>query len=193
MKKVLILLLAFALLTPLGSPVCAAGDARRIALLPVAATAKARELPAVKARITATIAAWFHTPLPSFVKKYEIIPAAEITAALPPNGALDPRRPDLAGLGQLAAKLDADLILGFIITDLGEYQLRNLEGDLKLRTDLEMRLIGFKADSGKIIDIKGREDYFDDWAADGEAENLAAVLTERLLVKAAGGREFWPR
>jgi hypothetical protein len=194
MKKnlALALILAVVLLAPPGSPTCAAAESRRIAILPVAAV-EAREIPAVEAKIAATLAAWFHTPLPSFVKTYEIIPAAEIKAALQPDGALDPRKPDLPRLRQLAVKLNADLVLGVIVTDLGEYLIRGREGDLKLRTDLAMRLVGYRADRDSTIDLKGREDYFDDWSPGGEAENLAAVLAERLLTKAAGGREFWPR
>lgn len=194
MKKnlALALILAFVLLALPGSPVYAAAEARRIAILPVVATAPSRELPAVEAKVAATMAAWFRTPLPSFVKVYEIVPAAEIKAALPADGAFDPRRPDLSRLRQLAAKLDADLVLGIIITDLGEYHSRTREGDLRLRTDLAMRLVGYKADSQRTIDLAGREDYYDDWSAGGEAVSLAAVLTERLLAKAAGGREFWP-
>lgn len=195
MKKILALafIISFALMALPDSPVCAAAEARRIVLLPVAATVETRELPAVEAKVAAAMAAWFRTPLPSFVKVYEIIPAAEIKAALPADGAFDPRRPDLSRLRQLAAKLDADLVLGIIITDLGEYHFRTREGDLRLRTDLAMRLVGYKADSQHTIDLASREDYYDDWSAGGEAVNLAAVLTERLLAKAAGGREFWPR
>ncbi len=194
MKKILALafLISFALPALPDTPVCAAAEARRIVLLPVAATVEARELPAVEAKVAATMAAWFRTPLPSFVKVYEIIPAAEIKAALPAGGAFDPRRPDPSRLRQLAVKLDADLVLGIIVTDLGEYHFRTREGDLRLRTDLAMRLVGYREDNVSLIDIKDREDYFADWSADGEAVNLAAVLTERLLTKAAGGREFWP-
>lgn len=195
MKKnlALALVLAFALLALPGSPVCAAAEARRIVLLPVAAAVEVRAFPAVESKVAATLAAWFRTPLPSFVKTYEIIPAAEIKAALPPDSALDPRRPDLPRLRQIAAKLDADLVLGVIVTDLGEFLVRNREGDILLRTDLAMRLVGYRADSDSLIDIKDREDYFDNWSPGGEAANLAGVLTERLLTKAAGGREFWPR
>ncbi|MDR7867388.1 MAG: hypothetical protein RIN56_11265 [Sporomusaceae bacterium] len=195
MKKTLALALtlAFALLTLPDSPACAAAEARRIAILPVAATVENRELPAVEAKVAATLAAWFRTPLPSFVKVYEIIPAAEIKAASPPDGILDPRKPDLPRLRQLALKLDADLILGVIVTDLGEYTVNNPWSGLQLKTDLAMRLVGYRADRGSFIDIKDREDYFDDWSARGEAANLAGALTERLLTKAAGGREFWPR
>ena len=194
MKKCLAfaLILAFALLALPRSPACAAAEARRIAILPVAATVETRELPAVEAKVAATLAAWFRTPLPSFVKVYEIIPAAEIKAALQPDGALDPRKPDLPRLRQLAAKLDADLVLGVIVTDLDEFLLRNREGDIILKTDLAIRLVGYRADRDGIIDIKNREDYFDAWSACGEAVNLAGVLTERLLTKAAGGRQFWP-
>lgn len=195
MKKslALVLVVVFAFLALPDSPVCAAAEARRIAILPVAATAETREFPAVEAKVAATLAAWFRTPLPSFAKTYEIIPPAEIKAALPPDGVIDPRRPDLPRLRQLAAKLDADLVLGIIVTDLGEYFVRSREGDLMLRTDLAMHLVGYRADSDSLIDIKDREDYSDDWSADGEAVNLAGVLTERLLTKAAGGRQFWPR
>ncbi len=196
MKKkiaILILISVFALQALPVSPACAAPAARRIALLPVAATAPAREFPGVEAKIAATLAAWFRTPLPSFVKTYEIIPADQIETALRPDGALNPRKPDLQRLRQLAAQLDADLVLGVIVTDLSEHLGRNQEGDIILRTDLAMRLVGYRADRGSLIDIKDREDYFDSWSAGGEAANLAGVLTERLLTKAAGGREFWPR
>jgi len=190
---VLSLVLAFALQALPVSPVCAAPEARRIALLPVAASAPFRELPAVEAKVAATLTAWFRTPLPSFVKTYQIIPAAEIKAALQQGGALDPRKPDLPRLRQLALKLDADLVLGVIVTDLGEYTVTNPWSVMQLKTDLAMRLIGYRADRDALIDIKDREDYYGDWSARGEAVNLAGVLAERLLTQAAGGREFWPR
>ncbi len=171
----------------------AAAAPRRIALLPVAATYQGNETAAVQAKVAETLAAWFRTPLASIVKVYELVPADEIRAALPPSGTLDPRNPDLPCLQELAAKLRADLVLGVIITDLGRYSLIGRDGDLKLRTDLALRLVGYKVDSQRTIDLAGREDYFDDWSPDGEPVQLANVLTERLLTKAGGGREFWPR
>lgn len=195
MKRSLLLLLiiAFGCAALPDLPARAAAEPRRIALLPVMATHQGNETAAVQAKVAETLTAWFRTPLASIVKVYEFVPADEIQAALPPNGALDPRRPDLPRLKELAAKLRADLVLGVVITDLGRYSIIGREGDIKLRTDLALRLVGYKADSQRTIDLAGREDYFDDWSPSGEPEQLANVLTERLLAKAGGGRDFWPR
>jgi hypothetical protein len=188
----LFLIIVFSCTAVPGLQARAAAEPRRIALLPVTAVYRGNETAAVAAEVAETLAAWFRTPLSSIVPVYEIVPAGEIKAALPPNGALDPLSSDPARLKELSGKLRADLVLWVIITDLGRYSIIGRDGDVKLRTDLALRLVGYKADSRRTIDLADREDYAGDWSPDGEPEQLASVLTERLLTKAGGSRDFWP-
>lgn len=189
-KRMIVFAFALVCLTLVGPQTCAAAGPQRVAILPVAATVQARESPAVEATVARTMFAWFHTPLPSFVKVYDMIPPAEVKAALLATGTIDPRRPDPARLREIAARLEADVVLGAVITDLGEYTTTNRMGDLILQTDLAIRLIGYRRDTQRFIDIRDREDYHEAWTADGQAVSLAPVLTERLMKKAVGDRSF---
>lgn len=164
--------------------ICQAHTPQRVAILPVINQSYMEDAK-VEAVISDSLYGKFKIPLAKVLNTYEFVPVSEIEAAFPEvNDRKAMKKFNPARLQQVAAQLDADLVIGGIISNLSEDTFTNFDGDLIQQTYLSIRLIGYDAREKKVIDVHDYENYDGDWTAYGEADYLAKKIMNHLLDKA---------
>ncbi len=182
-KSRLCLIALCLILLTLATPCHAAPQ--KIAILPVVNYTYDRDA-AVENVVSAALAAKFRMPLASIVTIYEIVPAADVQAALPADihtraGA---RKFGVDRLPAIAAKLNADVVIGAIITNLSqELNYISKESFYYQRTSLAISVIGYRARDGKTFAVADEQEYQGDWSRLGDADYLAGVIMSKLLDK----------
>ena len=163
------------------SRTCLAEPVQRIAILPIINDTYSTN-PAVEKEIADLLYAKFQMPLADIVTIHEIIPEAEVKAALSPEMQTkgQPQKYFSGNIPEVAAKLSADLVIGAIITGLTERTTTN-QRDLFQETYVAIRLVGYSAKENKIIDRQDFENYADIWTPTSDAVSLVKIMMSHLL------------
>ncbi len=175
---VVLCLVMFSLVSP-----CYAVTPQKIAILPVINRTYTHDA-AVENVISAALAAKFRMPLANIVSIYEVVPAAEVRAALPADihNRAQARKFGVDKLPAIAAKLNADIVIGAIITDLSEERTITGKDSFNFqRTVLAIRVVGYRAREGTTFAVGDHQEYRGDWSRLGDADYLAGVIMDKLL------------
>ncbi|MDR3563879.1 MAG: hypothetical protein P4N59_20925 [Negativicutes bacterium] len=166
------------------STTCFAAEPQRIAILPVINQSYTHD-DGVERVIADAVAAKFHMPLDKIVIIYDVIPAAEVRAAVSTAADLGVKAKnfDMKKLAEIATKLNADVVIGAIITEFSESQLITMDSGLSQQTSISLRIVGYRALEKKTFDLSSHEEYTGEWSNTGNADYLAGVIMERLLGK----------
>lgn len=195
MKKIhtlLILLLCLPLL-PLQTVWAAPdGPPRRIALLPVLNQTNTHR-PEIEAYCNEALNEALRVPLNSILNMHAYISADAIETALPELK--EPKRRHILSPDRLKAAaetLDADLIVGFVIRDWGEYRSYNWDGEQIQYTFVSMQLVGYDRKKDAFLKWKHRAYYHDTYSASGTLEALLHETVDYLLKKADFKKDIFP-
>jgi hypothetical protein len=126
----------------------------------------------------------FHMPLSKVVTFFEIIPEADVIAALPVQ-LKDKRQSKLENnlLAAVADTLNADIVIAAEITAYRSDSRTNWEGDRIRETDLAIRIINYHRPSGEFTERQDHQFYFGDDIQWGQPEYIASHMMYKLLNK----------
>lgn len=165
---------------------------RRIAIVPTTLQANP-DFPEVTAYCDKELAEQLRVPLNGVLNVHEYIEQDKIAAALPELAKknklhkLTPSR-----LKEAAEELNADLIIGFVITDIGETRHPNWDGEIILYSYVNMRLIGYDHKKDAFINIRNNEYFHDEESVSGHVLSLAKTCADKLLRKADLKKDIFP-
>lgn len=169
-----------------------ATQTKRIAILPTI-NQTGRHEAQIETNITQALQESLRIPLNSILNIHEYIPLEEISAVLPElNQTEKLHKFGPSRLKEAADKLDADLIVVFIITDLTQTQHHNWDGDTILYTSVSMQLLGYDKEKDAMINLKDHQYYHNDLSPWGSLENVAKEVTDKLLIKADFKKDIFP-
>lgn len=195
MKKKISLLFCFfcLLLLPLRTAL-AAGDQppRRIAILPVINQTNTHR-PEIETYCNDALNEALRVPLNSILNVHEYVSADAIAAALPELQ--QPKRRHILSPDRLKAAaeaLDADLIVGFVLNDWGEYRSYNWDGEEIQYTFVSLQLVGYDRKKDAFLKWKRREYYHDTYSSSGTLEALLRNAADYLLKKADFKKDIFP-
>jgi hypothetical protein len=182
MRKSSLFLFFFFLVNLLSASTCFAAEPLRIAILPVINQTHTRD-ESVEKIVSGALHAKFHRPLSNIVTVYQMIPDDEVNAALLSDIGKLPAslkfKPEI--LPGIAEKLQADIVIGAVITDLRERTFGSWVGDYLQETHLAIRLVVYTANTQKHLDKRDSENYFGEQMLHSEAAYFAQVIMDRLL------------
>lgn len=167
-------------------------EPRRIAILPTINESSFKSTEA-EASCDAALYESLRIPLNAVLKRHEYISKDNIITALPElNQPIKRHSLSAYRLREAAETLNADLIVGFIITDAEEIRHFNWDGDMVLYSYTQLRLIGYDRRSDSIIKLSRREFYNDYDSPQGQVEVLIANAADYLLKKADFKKAIFP-
>jgi len=182
MRKYGLFLLIFSLAGLLAPLTCAAAAPLKIVILPVMNETRTHDADVEKV-ISEALHAKFRKPLNDIVPVYQVIPADQISAALPVarEGLSLKFKPEI--MREMADKLHADVVIGAVITDLQERTLVNLAGDYLQESHLTIRLVVYNADTRAYRAQRRTENYFGEQMSSGDPDYLAQSIMDHMLPK----------
>lgn len=194
MKKICFLLLCsfclpFAVPVAWGAPHT---PPRRIAILPVVNQTNTHR-PEIERYCNDALQEALRVPLNSILNVHEYISADAIDAALPELK--EPKRRHILSPDRLKAAtetLDADLVVGFVLGDWGEYRSYNWNGEEIQYTFVFMQLVGYDRQKDAFLKWKHRSYYHDTYSSSGTLEALLHETVDYLLQKADFKKDIFP-
>lgn len=180
---VLQIIIVFLLLIGSYGSACAAGP-QNIAILPVINHAEVRDL-RVLSCIEQALQSKFHTPLPSLVPIYTLIPADEVIAAASKvyHGEPGNFTPDAESLRRLAAGINADMVIAAKVNEFRHDRFVDFEGDQKARSYVAITVFYYERESGKLFIVHDDREYLGDELPFGDPLYLTNELMNSLLAK----------
>jgi|GEM_PF-3561996 len=174
----------FICLFSIGFRTCSAYHAQKVAVLPVFHSGNISINKDVEKIIAEALVNKFHMPLSKVVTFFEIIPEAEVLAALPAQFE-DQRKSKFENnlLVEVADKLNADIVIAAEITSYRSDLRMNWEGDRIQETDLAIRIINYHRPSGTFTDRQDHQFYLGDDIQWGQPEYIADHMIYNLLNK----------
>jgi hypothetical protein len=183
-RKQLFCVVLFICLFSIGFRTCSAYHAQKVAVLPVFSSRDISINKDVERIIAKALVNKFHMPLSKVVTFFEIIPEAEVIAALPVP-LKDKKKSKLENnlLAEVADKLNADIVIAAEITSYRSDSRMNWEGDRLQETDLAIRIINYHRPSGKFTERQDHQFYFGDDIQWGQPEYITSHMMYNLLNK----------
>lgn len=194
MKQIAALLFLYCLLLLPFQAAHAAPDQppRRIAILPVVNQTNMHR-PEIEAYCAAALQEALRVPLNSILNVHEYVSTDAIEAALPELK--EPKRRHILSpdrLKEAAEALDADLIVGFVLNDWGEFRSYNWDGEEIQYTFVSLQLTGYDRKKDAFLKWKHREFYHDTYSSSGTLEALLHRSADYLLKKADFKKDIFP-
>jgi hypothetical protein len=157
---------------------------QKVAVFPVLASKGIAINKDVEKIIAKALVNKFHMPLSKVVTFFDIIPEADVIAALPVQ-LKDKRQSKLENnlLAAVADMLNADIVIAAEITAYRSDLRTNWEGDRIQETDLAIRIINYHRPSGKFTERQDHQFYFGDDIQWGQPEYIASHMMYNLLNK----------
>lgn len=127
----------------------------------------------------------FRTPLQSFVPIYDVVPAAELQAALPPGSVMPGKalRLDDAQWAGVAAAVKAEVVVAAEVTDYLHITWMSWDGDLLQRSAVAIRITVYDAVEAKRKVLQDADYYIGEYSPQHAPEELAKVMMGRLMDK----------
>ncbi|WP_378954425.1 hypothetical protein [Pelosinus sp. sgz500959] len=183
-KKQLFRIVLFSWLFLIGSHTCFAYDVQKVAILPVLYSHDISINKDVEKIITNALVRKFHMPLSKIITFFEIIPEADVLAALPVQ--LQEKKKskiDNNLLADVGGKLNADIVIAVEIKAYRSDLRMSWNGDRIRDTDLVMKIISYHRPSGKYTEEQDHEFYSGADIPWGQPEYIADHMIDRLLSK----------
>ena len=186
MKKYIYLPFVLLLLLLAADTALASGTPKRIAILPIM-TNGTGIYEETEYALQDRLEQEFHVPLNGTLKAVELLPEKDCREAL---AAVDTElRQNQSGkrlhledeMKPLADKLQADIVVGLVVTNFWEYTHVNWEGDTWLESDVSLQLVGYNRAEDKVIHRSVSRSFHSEYALDGTASALAEDGLESLL------------
>jgi len=168
-----------------GLRTCSAYQEQKVAIFPVFFNKNISVNKEVETIVAKALVNKFQMPLPTVVKFYQIIPEAEVVAALPVQLKDKIKKSKLANnlLTEVADKLNADIVIAAEITSYRSEERMNREGDRLQETHLAIRVITYHRPTGVFTEKRDHEFYFGDDISWGQPEYIADHMIYNLLNK----------
>lgn len=165
---------------------------RRIAIVPTVAETRMADPEAI-AYCNSALRASLHVPLNGVLNIHDYISSEEIVAALPELSSPDKRyKFTPSRLKEAADQLQADLIIGFVITDADETRSHNWDGDTILYSYVKLSLLGYDRQKDAFIKLQRREFFHDEESPAGSILSLTRAAADDLLKKADFKKDIFP-
>lgn len=165
---------------------------RRIAIVPTVSQTKT-DFPEVKAYCDNELYQNLRIPLNGFLNLHEYIGPDDIAAALPELSEKNKLHKFTASrLKDAADQLNADLIIGFVLTDIGETRHANWDGEIILYSYVNMELIGYDRRKDTFIKYRDNAYFHDEESSAGHVLNLSKSVADKLLKKADLRKDIFP-
>lgn len=190
MKKMLcqsVILCLGVILLLVSSCFAAAAPAKRIAIFPTV-NETGVSAPEIEAYCYTALRENLRVPLNSILKVHDYVPTRHVLLAMP-------KPMDNAWTGRLkdtADELRADLVVGFVITNLEEVQQHRWNGDTLQYTRVTVRLVGYDRARRSLFQRKRHEYYHDELSSSGSLMSLAKKASRYLLDKADFKKDIFP-
>ena len=185
-----VLLCAFLLIFSMN---CLANEApRKIAIVPTVSQTGAN-YPDIEAYCDHELYQSLRIPLNGVLHRHEYLAKDKILTALPEI--LQPEKLHKftpSKLKDVADELGADLIVGFVINDLGETRQFNWHGKVILYSYVTLELIGYDRQKDAFLHYRQHEYFQEEESAAGHVLNLAKTAADKLLKKADFRKDIFP-
>lgn len=182
--KQLFCVVLFLCLFSVGFRTCLAYDTQRVAILPVFSSKNISTDKEVEEIIAKALVSKFRMPLSKVIRFFEIIPEAEVIAALPAQ-LKDKQKSKLEKnlLAEVGDKLNADIVIAAEIKAYRSEVRMNFDGDRIKQTDLAIRIINYHRPSGKFTEEQDHEYYLGEDMLWGQPEYITDRMIYKLLDK----------